>query len=165
VNLTKYSLLLACLIANSCGTGEAGERPGKQASAKPIEYQVIADNRYFSKPVALPLGNVTDEQRISFVKELESAIDEEKTKLKEIGVMAEAPGKVVIALYANNVSREICESLTRSEIVQQAATIGFRTFSCQDRTTNHLISLPIKDPRGEIQIVDNPSGIKVVPVP
>jgi len=163
VNLIKYTLLLVCLVVSSCSKEEAARRLDKQASVKPIESQLVTDNRYFSKPVALPSGEVPDEQRISFVKELESAIDEEKTKLKEIGVRAEAPGKVVIALYASNVTRQVCESLTDSLVVQQATTIGFRTFSCQDRKTHYLISLPIKDKRGEIDIVNSPDGLKVVP--
>jgi hypothetical protein len=119
---------------------------------KPTENQVVTDERFFSKPIKFPSGKITNEQRAKFAKDLESVIDETKTKFKDVVIKAEAPDNDVIALYARNVTREECESMADSEIIQRATTIGFRTFSCQDKITNHLISFPITSRQGEIRI-------------
>jgi hypothetical protein len=116
VNVFKYTLAVVCMFTISCGREKAAKSIGKQDSANAIEYQLVSDGRFFSKPVRLPTGEVTDGQRERFAKELESAIDGAKTNYKVDAVRAEAPGKVVIALYARGgMTRAECESLAQSE--------------------------------------------------
>ena len=136
-------LLILCLSLASCT---------QRKVYQPVEVTVVIDEQFFSKPIVFPKGQVNNDQRLKFAKDLEAAIDPNKTKLKEIMIRAEAPDKDVIALYAFNVSREECEALTASKVIQQSTDIGFRTFSCQDKENSRLISLPIKNRRGEIKI-------------
>ena len=139
----KYALLLVCLLGVSCKKAETN---------KPVQNRVVTDDRFFFKPIAFPSGNVTNEQRITFAQDLEAALDETKSGFTEIAIRAEAPDKDVIALYASNVTRQRCESLIASRIIQEATTIGFRTFSCQDRSMKYFVSIPIKDRKGEVRI-------------
>ena len=124
----------------------------KVETDKPIANQVVVDKEFFFNPIPFPSGDVTDAQRTTFAEALEASLDEAKTEFRDIAIRAEAPDKVVIALYANNVTREECERLKASKIIQQATTIGFRTLSCQDRTKSYSIMMPIKHSRGEIKI-------------
>jgi hypothetical protein len=156
VNLIKYALLIVCLIVSSCSRG---------GTDKAIENQVLTDERFFSKPVRFPSGKVTNEQRESFAKELESAIDGTKANFEVITIRAEAPNKDIIALYARGMTRQECESLLQSEIIQRATTIGFRRISCEDRANRVAISIPIKGSQGEVRIVTDSQGeIQVQPV-
>ncbi len=166
MNVFKYSLVLACLFAASCGKEKAAKPVEKQDSAKTIEYQLVSDERFFSQPVKLPTGEVTNEQRERFAKELESAIDKTRTKFQVVAIRAEAPDKNVIALYAQGgMTRAECEPLAQSEVIQRATDIGFRTFACEDKSTPLLFSTPITNKRGEIRIVQDEKGeIQVVPV-
>lgn len=116
------------------------------------EGELVTDERFFSRAVLVPTGEVTDEERIKFALVLEQAIDESKTGMQEIQIRAEAPDKDVIALYAVGVTREKCLSLNQSNLIQRLTVSGFRTFSCQDKNTNYLFSTPIKNPKGEIRI-------------
>lgn len=164
MNVFKCTLVIVCLFTSSCGKEKAARSVGKQDSAKAVEYQLVSDERFFSKPVRLPTGEVTDEQRERFAKELESAMDGAKTNYKVVGVRAEAPGKVVIALYARGgMTRAECESLAQSEVIQRATGIGFRTFACEDKSTPLLFSTPITNKRGEL-VIDEKGEIRVVPV-
>jgi len=162
----KYSLVILCLFAASCGKEKGSESKAKQESAIPIEYQVVSDKRFFSRPVRVPIGEITSEQREGFAKELESAVDKTSTKFQVLSIRAEAPDKDVIALYAQGgMTRVECESLVQSEVIQRATEIGFRTFACQDKTTPLWFSTPIKNKRGEIRVVQDEKGeIHVVPV-
>lgn len=100
-----------------------------------------------------------------FAKELESAVDGAKTNFEVMAIRAEAPDKDTIALYARGLTREECESLLQSEIIQRATTIGFRRLSCEDKANSVGFSTPIKGRRGEIRIVDDgEGGIKILPV-
>jgi len=166
VDVFKYSLVIMCLFAASCGKEKASKPIAKLDSANPIEYQLVADERFFSKPVRVPTGDVTNEQRESFAKELEATIDNTKTKFQVFAVRAEAPDKNVIALYAQGgMTRAECESLAQSEVIQRATGIGFRTFACQDKTTPLWLSIPIKNSRGEVRIIQDEKGeIQVIPV-
>ena len=143
MRLFKTLLLTMCLWLAACN---------HHNTTQPIDVTVVIDEQFFSKPIVFPTGQVNNDQRLKFAKDLEAAIDPNKTKLKEIMIRAEAPDKDVIALYAFNVTREECEALTASKVIQQATEIGFRTFSCQDKENNRLISLPIKNRKGEIRI-------------
>ena len=117
-----------------------------------VESELVTDDRFFSRAVAVPKGEVTDEQRIGFARDLESAIDAGKAGLKDVEFRAEAPDKDVMALYAYEVTRERCLALAQSNVIQRAVESGVRTFSCQDKQTNYLFSTPIKNPKGEIRI-------------
>lgn len=117
-----------------------------------VESELVTDERFFSRAVAVPKGEVSDERRIEFARDLESAIDAGKAGLKDVEFRAEAPGKDVMALYAYEVTRERCLALAQSNVIQRAVESGVRTFSCQDKQTNYLFSTPIKNPQGEIRI-------------
>ena len=114
--------------------------------------EFIKDEKFFSGNVLLPEGDVTHVARERFVHQLETEIDSGKAGLTDIEIRAEAPDKDVIALYANGVTRERCVALNQSTVIQKAATIGFRTFSCQDKQKSYLFSTPIKEPKGEIRL-------------
>ena len=117
-----------------------------------VESELVTDDRFFSRAVAVPKGEVTDEGRIDFARDLESAIDAGKAGLKDVEFRAEAPDKDVMALYAYEVTKERCLALAQSNVIQRAVESGVRTFSCQDKQTNYLFSTPIKNPKGEIHI-------------
>lgn len=120
---------------------------------KRSEGELIKDERFFSQGVLLPKGQVTHADRESFAHQLETGIDERNTGgVTNIEIRAEAPDKDVIALYANGVTRERCLALVQSTVIQKAAEIGFRTFSCQDKQKSYLFSTPIKDAKGEIRL-------------
>lgn len=150
--------LVVALLTLAVGIGAAVYM--KQRSHAKLEKQnerrvtgeVVNDERFFSRGVELATGEVTDEQRIKFAQDLESAIDQPKTGFNDIEFRAEAPDKDVIALYAYNVTRERCVALAQSNVIQRARESGFRAFSCQDKQTNYLFSTPIKNPQGDIRI-------------
>ncbi|HEU4714457.1 MAG TPA: hypothetical protein VFS76_23025 [Pyrinomonadaceae bacterium] len=117
-----------------------------------VDSELVTDDRFFSRAVAVPKGEVSDERRIDFARDLEAAIDAGKAGLKDVEFRAEAPDKDVMALYAYDVTRERCLALAQSNVIQRAVESGVRTFSCQDKETNYLFSTPIKNPQGEIRI-------------
>lgn len=114
--------------------------------------ELVTDEKFFTRAITLPTGQVTHVQRIDFAADLESAIDASKTGLKDIEFRAEAPDVDVLALYAHNITRERCLALVHSPVVQRAVDSGFRTFSCQDKEKTYLFSTPIKDSKGEIRL-------------
>lgn len=129
-----------------------GAQTSHASNEQRVQGELVTDERFFSRAVTVPTGEVSDQQRIKFALELESAIAEAKTGMKDIQIRAEAPDKDVIALYALGVTRQNCLSLAQSNVIQRSTESGFRTFSCQDKVVNYLFSTPIKDPRGEIRI-------------
>lgn len=116
------------------------------------EGEMVTDERYFSRAVALPAGKVTNSDREKFAYRLETAIDQAKTGLTDVEIRAEAPDNDVMALYAHGVTRERCLALAQSHVIQRTAESGFRTFSCQDKKMNYMFSTPIKDPKGEVRL-------------
>ena len=108
------------------------------------ETQYVKDEEFFSKPIAIPSGKSTDSQRSKVAKQLESAFDTMKTKFKKVVFVADGVGNDVLSLTADNVTKEECILLMKSDVINQLRSIGFKTFSCRDRQTGYMFSSPIK---------------------
>jgi hypothetical protein len=142
MNLIKYLLLILPLALIQCDSIQRSKPNEEQSSL--VENHSLKDDRFFSKPILIPLGKLTDAQRNDFAKQLESALDETKTKLKKAVMVAEGVDNDVLTLTGDNVTKEECLALAQSEIIKRARTIGFKTFSCQNREPFYLYSTPIK---------------------
>ena len=99
--------------------------------------QELPDSLFFRHEISPPRMDTTDphdnrNERNDYARDIKYAIDENKTRFKNVVVGATRDYNETLLIMADGISEEDCSLLRNTKVVNNAVNGGFKKFVCRD---------------------------------